>query len=139
MQYRKGKEFGERRKKQGDLFEEYYIYYESGNLKHEACIFIKNGFFKGKGYLYDITGNLKEVIDYDAPYKYTWEDVLKFVKKHKIDLYDTYTIIDRDKNVKYGHYWDIAWKVPSTMNVYVVILSGEDGRILMQRIDTFKR
>jgi len=134
-----GKGFVESRRNPKELFEEYYTYYENGDIKQEARRFRNKGFFKGNGYFYDLTGELTEVINYDVPYKYTWEDVLKFGKKHKINLYDTCTYITRYYNKKEGYCWDIAWKAPSDPMVSnVVILSGEDGRILMQRIDSFE-
>jgi len=139
VQFDLGDAFVERRKKHKDLFEEYYVYYENGNLKQEARCFINNGFLKGKGYFYDLMGRLEEVIDYDIPYKYTWENVLDFVKKNKIKLYDTHTLIQRYKDKEKGYCWWIRWKMPWEQKVCLVMLSGEDGRILDKKIGSFKR
>jgi hypothetical protein len=129
--------FVELRKKQGDLFEEYRVFYSDGSLKEEKQCFINDGFFKGKGYLYNPAGMLVEVIDYDAPYKYTWENVLLFVKKNSINLYDSHTLIQRYEDREKGFCWYIKWKVPMKPAVNVAILSGEDGHVLEQRVSPF--
>ena len=131
-------EYYERKKKPKDLIEEYYAYYENGNLKKEARCFMNN--FIGKAYIYDSTGKLTEIIDYDINYKYSLENVLCFVKKHKIDLLHKHTIIKRyeDKKRGYGYCWFIMWQNPRKKGLTVVILSGEDGKILEKRTEYLK-
>ncbi|WP_165605766.1 hypothetical protein [Flavivirga aquatica] len=46
--------------------------------------FFPNDFEKGIWKEYDEEGNLIKETDYDAPYKYTWEDILSFIKKRGI-------------------------------------------------------
>jgi hypothetical protein len=134
-----GDGFIERQRKPKELFEEYYAYYENGNLKQEAHCFIHNGFFKGEGYFYNLIGELIKVIDYDIPYTYTWENILDFIKKNNIDPYNEHTFIQRYEDKEKGYCWDVMWRIPSELAVNVVILSGEDGRILEKRIDTFEK
>jgi hypothetical protein len=137
VQYGDANGFVELRKKPGDLFEEYRAFYGNGSLKEEKLCLLNRGFCKGKGYVYHPAGMLVEVIDYDAPYKYTWENVLNFVKKNSINLYDSHTLIQRYEDREKGFCWHITWKVPMKPAVNVAILSGEDGRVLEQRVSPF--
>ena len=125
--------FVEYRRKPEDLFGEYRTYYSDGNLKEEKQQLLNNGFFKGKGYRYDSTGRLIEEIDYDIPYKYTWENILDFIKDHTIDVYDSHTLIQRYKDKEKGFCWLIMWKSSLKAELNVVMLSGEDGNILEER------
>ncbi|WP_010522544.1 hypothetical protein [Aquimarina agarivorans] len=58
-------------------------YYKSGLLK-ATYQFYPNQFLKGVRKEYDEQGNLIKEMDYDAPYKFTWEDILKLIEKISI-------------------------------------------------------
>ena len=59
---------------------------------------------------YDVKGYLIKETDMDKPYKnYSWQDVLLFVKKHNINLYDERTDIDRYVDKSNIPRWNISW------------------------------
>lgn len=131
--------FVEYRKKSKDLFEEYYAFYSNGNLKEKKNVFINSGFNKGVGYFYDEQGNLTEEINYDIPYKYTWEQVYDFAVKHDIDLYDFHTLIQRYQDKERDYCWFITWRVPFAPEITTIILSGENGNILEEKKDFLEK
>ncbi|MFD2592287.1 hypothetical protein ACFSTE_15725, partial [Aquimarina hainanensis] len=71
--------------KQNDFFQVYNKYYKDGTLKVTGEFF-PDDFLKGIWKEYDEQGNLVKETDYDAPYKFTWEDILKLIKERKLDM-----------------------------------------------------
>ena len=63
----------------------YNKYYKNGKLKLTGDFF-PNDFEKGIWKEYDEQGNLIKETNYDAPYKFTWENVLDFIKMRDIDM-----------------------------------------------------
>ncbi len=60
-------------------------YYLSGKFKSTVKCY-PNRFLSGVMKEYDEQGHLIKETDYDAPYKFTWEDILAFIKKRNIDM-----------------------------------------------------
>lgn len=78
-----GKGYYEFRKNQ--YFSISKVYYANGNIKKKGLCFIYSGIFeKGVWYNFDEAGNLTDSIDYDEPYKFTFEQVLDFSRKEGI-------------------------------------------------------
>ena len=58
------------------LFKQFY--WRNGNIHLKG---LQWNFRKGIWYEFDMDGNLVGQTDYDAPYAFTWEDVLEFCYK----------------------------------------------------------
>ena len=64
------------------IFKEYY---KSGRINKKGLKFnVWGGFNFGTWYEFDEQGKLIKEIDYDKPFKFTFEDLLKFCEKEKI-------------------------------------------------------
>ena len=47
----------------------------------------------------------------DKPYrKYSWQNILLFIKEHNIDLYDEQTFVDRYVDELNVPYWYVSWR-----------------------------
>jgi hypothetical protein len=76
----------------------YYIYksfHKNLFLKSREKRFIRGDFRVGIGYEYDENGNIIKIIDYDKPFTYTLDDILKYCKDNKIDVHNMQTFINR--------------------------------------------
>ena len=103
--------FYETRRKEGELFEEYRRFFDDGKLNIEGSHFKNRGFSAGTWKVYDKTGKLVEVRDYDAPYKnYPWEEVRKFLERERgVDFFDERTTVDRYVDAKNPAGWGIIY------------------------------
>ncbi|CAD0221558.1 hypothetical protein [Chryseobacterium sp. JV274] len=63
------------------LFAVHKEYYKNGLLKSKWETFGEGGFIKGFRYEYDLKGKLLKVEDWDKPYKFTWEQVKKYIEQ----------------------------------------------------------
>lgn len=61
------------------------FYYPNGNIKKKGAGF-HDFFSKGIWYEFDEKGKLIKEVDYDKPYKFTFEDILKFCEKENIEI-----------------------------------------------------
>ncbi|MFD2592283.1 hypothetical protein ACFSTE_15705, partial [Aquimarina hainanensis] len=78
-------EYRETIQPKNSFFHTINLYHKSGKLKTTYQIY-PDLFLKGVRKEYDEQGNLVKETDYDAPYKFTWENVLKLIKERKIDM-----------------------------------------------------
>ncbi|AZB08655.1 hypothetical protein EG344_07300 [Chryseobacterium sp. G0162] len=112
-------------------------YYPSGNIKYKGiALNVWGNFKKGIWYEFDENGNLIKEIDHDRPYKFTFEDILKFceIQGIKIDkgpiLQSTgwhneiSRKIENDKPV-----WEIEHLKKSNL-VEIIKLDGITGKVL---------
>ena len=60
-------------------------YYKNGVLK-STVDYYPNQFFKGTLSEYNEQGESTSEKDYDAPYKYNWEDILTFIEERELDM-----------------------------------------------------
>ncbi len=100
-------------------------------------------FPKGTWYEFNENGKLIKEIDYDKPYKFTFEDILKFCEKEGIPLtkgpvlqstgfHTTITRrIEKEKPI-----WEIEWKKKFNI-VESIILDGTSGKIISRRESEF--
>ncbi|NDV65074.1 hypothetical protein [Bacteroides sp. 224] len=58
------------------------FYRPSGVIKEEGKAFVKGGWCSGIWKFYHTNGRLVKTIDYDGPFKFTIDDVLKYCKKN---------------------------------------------------------
>jgi antitoxin component YwqK of YwqJK toxin-antitoxin module len=117
-------------------------YYPNGNIKHKGIMFnVPWGapFQKGIWYEFDENGKLIKEVDYDKPYKYTFEDILKFCEEEVIPvtkgpvLQSTgfHTIISR-RIENENPIWEIEWLKKSN-RVENIILDGISGKVVSRK------
>ncbi|MFC5045099.1 hypothetical protein [Aquimarina hainanensis] len=117
--------------KQNDFFQVYNKYYKDGTLKVTGEFF-PDDFLKGIWKEYDEQGNLVKETDYDAPYKFTWEDILKLIKERKLDM-DAYGFLITRGTSDNGTAWSITYnKSEEDMLLGVIIIDGITGKIIKE-------
>ncbi len=106
-------------------------YFENGNLKSTVQDF-PNDFLAGIMKEYDEQGHLIKETDYDAPYTFTWEDILKLIKDRKLDM-DAYGFrITRGSSEK-GTSWSITYnKSEKDMLLGIILIDGITGKIIKE-------
>jgi antitoxin component YwqK of YwqJK toxin-antitoxin module len=106
-------------------------YYSNKKLKSTVQLF-PNDFLAGVMKEYDQFGNLTNETDYDKPYKYTWEDILKYIKQRKFDM-NAYGF-EVGRNVVDGKpVWSIIYnKSDEDMKLGVIGLDGITGEIFQE-------
>ena len=126
-------------RKKDSLFETFYGYYTSGNIKVTGNSYI-NRFSSGIRFYYNEKGNIEKYEDYDAPYKFTWEDVLVFLKEQKIKEVEITNIYRGALDGIHG--WEIIYKPKEflkTENVKVLTLDAKTGAILTTEVRNMSR
>jgi len=114
-------------KSKNSFLENYKSFYKSGKIKMKVSRF-PNKFLKGIMKEYDEQGTLVKETDYDAPYKFTWEDILKFIKKRKIDMDHEQFEITRGSNEK-ATSWTIVHDIKDVYKLHVINIDGITGEI----------
>ena len=67
----------------------------------------------------------------DRPYrKYSWQNILLFIKEHNIDLYDEHTIVDRYVDELNVPYWYISWRNMDKHIFRGVTIDARNGRVV---------
>ena len=117
-------------KKKKEYFEEYFEYFKSGKLKLGGEYF-PNDFNKGVWKNYDEQGNLIKETNYDKGFDYTWEDLLKLLKKRKVDILGRYTTIRKEEG-------DWRFSYVEGIYIYDVIVDGKTGKILQDAKNEFE-
>jgi len=116
-------------------------YFRNGNIKGKGLFFNNKTFQKGTWYEFDESGKLIKETDYDKPYKFTFEEIVKFCENEKIPLQKGpilqstgyHTVIRRDFNAE-SSWWQIEWlKKPNVIEI--ITLDGNTGKVL-KRQDT---
>ncbi|MFC5045096.1 hypothetical protein [Aquimarina hainanensis] len=111
-----------------NFFQEYRVFHHNGKIKIDGLKFF-NDFEKGIWKEYDEQGNLVKETDYDAPYKFTWENVLELIKERKIDMSHEQFRVIRGSSEK-GTSWAIVYDKPKTHDKLGVInIDGITGKI----------
>lgn len=118
----------------GSLFTTQKEYYKSGPLKSKWETFGDRGFIKGIRYEYDEKGKLIKAEDYDKPFKFTWEQVKKYVEQDlKLDFFKDEVNINNNNGLSGGKpTWDINFKgnYKDVFGVYYITLDGTSGELL---------
>ncbi len=120
------------------FFQSINRYYKNGNIKLEGKIF-RRFFQKGIWKEYDEQGHLIKETDYDAPYTFTWEDILKLVKDRKLDM-DAYGFevsrsfgFGRQEETTEEPFWAITHNISEEdMLLGVIIIDGVTGKIIKE-------
>ena len=101
-------------------------YFKSGKIKMEVKRYTNDFMIYLKQY--DQQGTLIKETDYDKPYKFTFEDVLKFIKKRNIDMTNYHFEIFRNI-VDNKPMWSVTWEKEDESNLQRVIIDGTTGKI----------
>ena len=111
-----------------NMFYRYKEFYLNGNLKENGLRCKKGAFQKGVWSYYDSTGKLTKEVDYDKPYKITWEQIERFISKKNIPLEKIFSI-SRKILVIEGTLWYILWeKKPDDGEL--ITIDGDTGEII---------
>lgn len=116
--------------KKGALISTYKKYYNSGKLKLKGDFF-PNDFEKGTWKEYDEQGKLIKETNYDAPYKFTWEDILIFIKERKIDINCNNFEVGRNI-VKERPVWSITYNKKGTDLLSIIGIYGDTGEVFQE-------
>ena len=118
------------KQREKSLFGEYRYYFLNGNIQ-ESGEYLLREFKCGIWREYDIEGNLIKETDMDKPYrKYSWQNILLFIKEHNIDLYDEQTFVDRYVDELNVPYWYVRWR---NMDIHIfrgVTIDARNGRVV---------
>jgi hypothetical protein len=117
------------------------IFYLNGNVKEKGLSINSGDFRKGTFYYFDESGTLIREEDNDLLYKYSFEDLLKYLEKEKIPLTmgfigsGIHTSIYK-KNDTDGVKWLIRWlKETSSLPAIIeeIIIDGKNGNVISKR------
>jgi hypothetical protein len=113
-------------------------YYPNGNIQSKGLGFNHDRFEKGVWYYYDEKGNLEKTVDYDKPFKFTFEQVIKFCEKEEI--YFKKGVLGGDgewyrSSIRREYiaeqqicYWEINWFNQRKGKIEIIQLDGITGK-----------
>lgn len=130
-------------------FEIRKTFYPNGNIKEKGLYILQGNVYKGMWYYFDENGKLTHTIDNDKPYKFTWEDIAKFMVDNNIPILLGYkdkfgsTDVNRASPLLFPEssvteaalttekpVWSMTWKGETFNQYYSVTLDGENGKML---------
>lgn len=130
-------------------FEIRKTFYPNGNIKEKGLYILQGNVYKGMWYYFDENGKLTHTIDNDKPYKFTWEDIAKFMINNDIPVLLGYkdkfgsTEVNRASPLLFPEssvteaalttekpVWSMTWKGETFNQYYSVTLDGENGKML---------
>jgi antitoxin component YwqK of YwqJK toxin-antitoxin module len=122
-------------------------YYPNGNIQSKGLGFNYDRFAKGVWYYYDEAGNLEKTTDYDKPFKFTFEQVLKFCEREGIFFKKGYLGWDGKERPSIRRtytpeqdicYWEIRWFNQKKGKIEYIYLDGVTGKeISREYMDLF--
>jgi len=117
------------------------IFHKNGKINGKGLGFNYVGFKKGVWYFYDKRGQLEKTVDYDAPFTFTFEQMLEFAKKEGVTFYkypesrerSRSSRLTREYNEKTGEcWWELEMEVRRPIeefgNEYQVVFIKVDGK-----------
>ncbi|MCF6350837.1 MAG: hypothetical protein L3J23_07395 [Flavobacteriaceae bacterium] len=116
-------------KPKNSYFQTFNKYYRNGKLKLTGDFF-PNDFEKGTWKEYNQQGALIKETDYDKPFKFTFKDILKFIKKRNIDMNGDYFEITRGIGTDNHPYWGIVYEIESKLKLQTIEIDGVLGKIV---------
>ena len=111
----------------------YKGYYASNGYIRNKGLFYVESFAKGLWYDFDEKGHLIKTTDYDAPFTFSFEDILAYCRAHRIEVTKGYqrigfhNEIHRFNNKKYGYFWVIEHLIASD-KIENILLDGKTGK-----------
>jgi hypothetical protein len=132
------------------------VYYLNGNIKEKGLFINHTHACVGTWYNYDSSGKLTEEIDWDKPYKFTFDDVLAFCKKENIPIakgmdFPSKMIVQEEKprKVEYithidrgdwsddyqgaNYCWEIMYWNTFNYKKTLVHIDGQTGKVLSRK------
>ncbi|REC46836.1 hypothetical protein [Chryseobacterium pennipullorum] len=112
------------------------VYFPNGNVKSKGLSNNTESLQIGIWYEFDENGKLNKEVDYDKPYKFSFNDILKFCEKEGIPLtkgpvlqstgfHTTITRrVEKEKPI-----WAIEWKKESNV-LETITLDGMTGKVI---------
>jgi len=122
-------------KANGNYFKTVYGYYPNGTIKLKGTFYRNNDFKKGIWSYYKEDGKIDKEEDFDKPFLFTWNDILKFLKENKIEEKDIYFIrrsIEEDKPFWYVGQVTKRGIEPEEAKIYT--LDGNTGAIIEKEV-----
>lgn len=113
-------------------------YHPNRKLWNKYETFGESGFIKGNKYEYDEKGKLIKVEDWDKPYKFSWEQVKKYIEqdlklniqKDKVEVNNFLESPDYNSPIWIINY-NGQYKDDSKKGIIRVILNGATGELLL--------
>ncbi len=118
------------------LFEKRKAFFPSGKLKLKGQVY-SNFFQAGVWYYYSRNGTLEKTIDYDSPYKFTWEQVKEYCSANSIKLELSSTRISRD-NIDNKPVWTISW-LHGNATIREVKINATSGEFIGEKLFPIER
>jgi hypothetical protein len=126
--------------------DKYYVtiknYYPNGVIKEKGASFNANPCPIGQWYFFKEGGNLDRKTDYDQGFRFTIDDVLKFIQGHKIPLIagevpdgGVKTEIYRESKNN-NPIWIVHWLIKPDL-IEIITLSGRDGKVLSKKYEKY--
>ena len=112
------------------LYKEFYA--SNGYIKQKGIAYV-NGFAKGPWYEFDEKGFLVKTTDYDAPFTFSFEDILVYCRAHRIEVTKGYqrigfhNEIHRFVNADGSCYWTIEHLKRDDL-IEAIYLDGKTGK-----------
>ena len=112
------------------LYKEFYA--SNGYIKQKGIAYV-NGFAKGLWYEFDEKGFLVKTTDYDAPFTFSFEDILAYCRAHRIEVTKGYQRIGfqngihRFVNADGSCYWTIEHLKRDDL-IEAIYLDGKTGK-----------
>ena len=108
------------------------FYPSNGYIKQKGIAYVR-GFGKGLWYNFDEKGHLIKTTDYDAPFTFSFEDILAYCRAHRIEVTKGYqrigfhNEIHRFVNADGSCYWTIEHLKRDDL-IEVIYLDGKTGK-----------
>ncbi|MCF6350835.1 MAG: hypothetical protein L3J23_07385 [Flavobacteriaceae bacterium] len=116
-------------KEKNSPFEIQNTYYKTGVIQMEVHRYATDFIINMKEY--NQQGTLIKETDYDKPFKFTFKDILKFIKKRNIDMNSSEFILSRGKST--GRLtWDITWEKQDKTGLRRAWIDGVTGEIIKE-------
>lgn len=117
-------------------------FYKDGRLQEKGERFHGDGFLKGIWTNYNEQGYVMKQVDYDAPFKFNWENILVLMKDKGIDPADNFTYVNREVNAS-GPVWIISWDTKAVTSdgkkiLKGIFVNGETGSTSKEEVENFE-
>lgn len=117
-------------------------FYKDGRLEEKGERFHGDGFLKGIWTNYNGAGHVIKQVDYDAPFKFNWDNILVLMKEKNIDPADNFTYVNREVNAS-GPVWIISWDTKAVTSdgkkiLKGIFVNGETGNTSKEETESFE-
>ncbi|MET4140961.1 hypothetical protein [Pedobacter sp. UYP1] len=127
-------------------FNQIKTYYQNGNIKSKGLEFnvFYGSFKKGIWYGFSPEGKLTSNIDYDIPFKFTFEQLVEFLKKENIPLKKGpiaqnpgyLTSVKRNAENGKEPFWQVSW-LKASDKIEDIAINGLNGKVISRRVRNY--